>query len=146
MCKHSRLSNIFHNMKARCYVPNNRGYMNYGGRGITLCKEWADSSKSGKGNRTRGYIAFKQWALVNGYKDKLTIDRIDVNKGYSPDNCRWVDTRTQNNNRRNNFYITYQGRVQSLADWCREFHLNYEKTFRRIHDLHWSLTRAFETN
>ena len=119
MGKHSRLSNIFHNMKKRCYCVSNKDYMNYGGRGIALCKEWADNSKSGKGNCTRGYIAFKQWALANGYEDKLTIDRLDVDKDYSPDNCRWVDMCTQGNNRRTNFYIAYQGRVQSLANWCR---------------------------
>ena len=145
MSKHSRLCNIFHNMKKRCYNVNDKDYMNYGARGITLCAEWANTSKSSIGNCSKGYIAFKQWALSNGYEDGLTIDRIDVDKSYSPSNCRWVDMNTQENNRRNNFYITYQGKSKSLAYWCRELNINYERTFRRIHDLLWSVERAFES-
>lgn len=146
MSKHSRLSNIFNNMKKRCYNINNKDYVNYGARGITICKEWTDNTKSGKGNCTKGFLAFKQWALSHGYSDNLTLDRVNVAEDYSPSNCRWVSMRAQGNNRRNNFYITYQGKSQSLADWCRELNLNYERTFRRIHDLHWSIELAFETD
>lgn len=145
MSKHSRLSNIFHNMKKRCYCSNSKDFYNYGARGITICKEWLNNEKSSLGNCSIGFLAFQEWALNNGYKEDLTLDRIDVNKGYSPDNCQWVTKRVQSNNRRNNFYIEYNGKMQSVSDWCRELKLNYEKIYRRLHDSGWSIQKAFET-
>lgn len=145
MGKHSRLSNIFHNMKKRCYCSNSKDFYNYGARGITISKEWLNDEKAGFGNCTKGFLAFQNWALANGYEEDLTLDRIDVNKGYSPDNCRWVTKRAQSNNRRNNFYVHYRGIIQSLADWCKELNLNYEKIYRRLHDSNWSVEKAFET-
>lgn len=145
MGKHSKLSNIFHNMKARCCVPHNKDYKNYGARNIGICDEWLNTEKSGTSNCSKGFIAFKNWALNNGYADNLTLDRIDVNKGYSPDNRCWITRRAQNNNRRNNFYIHYRGIIQSLADWCKELNLNYEITYRRLHVSNWSVEKAFET-
>lgn len=116
MGKHSRLSNIFNNMKKRCYNINNNDCVNYGARGITVCEEWMDNTKACKGNCTKGFIAFKLWALSHGYSDNLTLDRINTDKAYSPSNCCWVSMRVQGNNRRDNFYITYKSKSQSLAD------------------------------
>ena len=145
MGKHSRLSNIFHNMRKRCYYINSKDYCNYGAKGITICAEWLNTEKAGINNCTKGFMAFKEWAIANGYNDNLTLDRIDVNGDYSPSNCRWVTKQVQENNRRNNFFITYKGKTQSLSDWCRELGLNYEKIYRRLHDSGWSVTRAFES-
>lgn len=143
---HSRLSEIFRSMKKRCYNIKSIQYEYYGGRGIKLCDEWNDRTIiriSGIGY-TKGFLAFKKWALENGYQDNLSIDRIDVNKNYEPSNCRWVTKQSQANNRRNNKYITYKGKTQSLADWCRELRIKYTTIQDRL-ELGWSIEKAFET-
>ena len=101
----TRLYEIWYNMRQRCTNPNLKCYKNYGGRGITLCEEWKD------------YQNFSNWAKSNGYTEELTLDRIDSNKNYCPENCRWVSQLIQQNNRTNNHYITYNNKTQSMADW-----------------------------
>lgn len=85
-----RLESIYHGMKQRCYYQKHKAYKNYGGRGITVCEEWKNSSK-----------AFFEWALANGYEEHLTLDRIENDGNYEPSNCRWVSQREQCNNKRN---------------------------------------------
>lgn len=103
-----RLYNIWHAMLGRCYKSDNPSYDSYGGRGIQVCVAWRSN-----------YDAFESWAHANGYSDTLTLDRKDVNQGYTPENCRWVDRKTQNNNKRNTMYVEYLGEewpVGLLAD------------------------------
>lgn len=143
---YNRLNDIFRNIKRRCYNPNNKQFKDYGGRGVKLCKEWADSEMVNLGKRGRvskGWLAFQEWSLNNGYSDNLTIDRIDNNKDYSPANCRWVSRKIQQNNKRNNRYITYRGKKQTLAQWCEELQLNYSTTYYRLSVMHLSVEEAF---
>lgn len=124
-------------MKQRCYNRNSSDYKYYGGRNISVCAEWLDTKS--------GWLSFEKWALDNGYADNLTIDRIDVNKGYSPDNCQWVSMKEQANNTTRNHLITYKGKTQSLSKWADELGLRYELIKKRINQLHWSPEKALET-
>ena len=101
-----RLYKIWSSMKARCLNPNIAAYPRYGGRGIKICDEWLNS-----------YTAFRTWALSNGYNDTLSIDRIDNDKGYSPENCRWADRVTQQNNRSFNHKVTFNNETHTFAEW-----------------------------
>jgi hypothetical protein len=102
----NRLFRIWAGIKQRCYNPNVRNYKRYGARGITMCDEWLDS-----------FLTFQKWALENGYSDNLSIDRIDNNGNYCPENCRWTSTKKQNNNRGTTVFITYKGETHSVAEW-----------------------------
>lgn len=107
--KRERLYRIFIAIKTRCNNPNAKNYHDYGGRGITVCDEWVHN-----------YPAFKEWALAHGYSDDLSIDRVNNEEGYTPENCRWATRIQQNNNRRNVKKYTFRGKTQSLSDWSRE--------------------------
>lgn len=108
-----RLIIIRHSMYCRCYYPTTNGYQRYGGRGIKMCDEWIKNPDS-----------FYDWSINNGYKEGLTIDRIDVNGNYEPSNCRWVTKELQDNNRRTNRKITYKGETKTLSQWSREYNIN----------------------
>ena len=133
-----RLRRIWNGMISRCYSPNNPQYADYGGRGITVCDEW--SRKKGK-----GYLSFKKWAFDNGYNEDLTIDRIDNDGGYSPENCRWADDFQQANNRRGNHLLEYNGEVDTMANWARRVGLDYFVIAARINRLGWSAEKALST-
>ena len=102
----TKLFAVWNAMKQRCYNPNNRSYKNYGGRGITVCQEWKED-----------FQTFYDWAIANGYKKGLEIDRIDVNGNYEPDNCRWTNSKKNNNNRRNNVKIKIGREEHTVAEW-----------------------------
>lgn len=99
----SRIYSIYYNMKRRCNNQNDKRFADYGGRGIKICEEWTDS-----------FPAFLEWSLSNGYTENSSIDRIDNEKGYSPDNCRWTTMEEQRNNRRNTISIELFGKKMSL--------------------------------
>lgn len=95
-------------MHDRCYNPNNPNYHRYGGRGITVCDEWVSEFEN-----------FYSWAIKTGYSELLTIDRIDNNKGYAPNNCRWVTIAEQQRNKRSNYYIECEGTKHTITEWSR---------------------------
>jgi hypothetical protein len=96
-------------MKERCNNPHNKCYGIYGARGIKVCKEWSDS-----------FASFNEWAIANGYQEGLTIDRIDTNGNYCPENCRWVTTAQQNRNYSRNHFLTYNGETLCLKDMAEK--------------------------
>lgn len=103
----TRLYIIWSNMKDRTIRKTCTPYKYYGERGIKVCNEWLN------------YEVFKEWALSHGYSDELTIDRIDVNGNYCPENCRWATLETQANNTRRNHFITYKGETHTIAEWSK---------------------------
>lgn len=115
----TRIYRIWAGMKSRCNNPKDDDYKNYGGRGITVCEDWDNS-----------FEPFHTWAISAGYRDDLTIDRIDNNKGYCPENCRWATRKEQNRNFRPNHLVTINGETKCLASWADELGINYE-TFRQ---------------
>src|SRR4030067_1015352 len=116
----SKLHGVWNSMLQRCNNPNTEAYKNYGGRGIRVCEEWKE------------YENFRSWSLSNEYNETLTLDRRHVNKDYCPENCRWVDWETQQNNRRNNKLIHYKGKAQTLRQWSKDLCMDYEILRKRI--------------
>lgn len=109
----NRLYRIWHNMKSRCYLETFTRYKYYGARGITVCEEWRNS-----------FLAFSNWAMANGYRDDLQIDRIDNDGNYEPSNCRWVTKMKQESNKSTNVYVSYQGEKKTVAEWARFFNMD----------------------
>lgn len=134
----SRLYKCWQDMKARCCYEGDFNYKNYGGRGIKVCEEW-----------TTSYLKFKDWALSNGYSDELTLDRIDVNGNYFPQNCRWVDAETQQNNRRDNVYVNYNGERLTLMQFANKYTIpkgiSYKTLWYRFSMLKWDLHKCLST-
>ncbi len=109
-CKHGlsreKIYSIWSDMKSRCKNPKNRNYKNYGGRGISICEDWNNP------------CVFFEWAFSHGYKDGLSIDRIDNEKDYSPDNCRWATHKQQARNTRRNRLLTFKGETRCISEWA----------------------------
>ena len=129
----TRLFNIWKNMKARCYNPKNEKYVIYGERGITVCEEWIHD-----------FEKFRDWALSHGYQEHLTIDRIDVNGDYCPENCRWGTALQQARNKQHNHLITYKNETKTLSEWAEQFHVDHRTISRRL-KVGWSIKEALET-
>ena len=122
--EYKRLKNIFSHMKQRCYNKNNPKYKTYGGNGIYICEEWMDSKT--------GFRSFFDWSLKKGYKQNLTIDRIDYTREYSPSNCRWATQSEQQNNKSSNIWITYKGTRMTLMQFSKKYNIPYETLSQRI--------------
>lgn len=108
----TRIYRIHKGMMQRCYYKNKPDYHNYGGRGIEVCKDWKDVSK------------FSKWAFSNGYKENLTIDRIDSNKNYTPENCQWITLGENSSKKRTTKYLTHEGKTLNLKQWSLELGLH----------------------
>ncbi len=130
--RHTRLYNIYMQMKKRCYNKNSPRYYDYGGRGIAVCDEWLND-----------FMNFYHWSMDHGYRDELTIDRIDNDKGYSPGNCQFIDKKAQNKNRRSSINITFNNETRCLKDWCERLGLKYITTRWRIQH-GWPIEKAFK--
>ncbi|MBE6943840.1 MAG: hypothetical protein E7453_06220 [Ruminococcaceae bacterium] len=126
----TRLYLIWTNMKQRCLNENDSDFHRYGGRGITIYDRW-----------TQDFEVFYNWAITNGYREDLSIDRIDNDMGYFPDNCRWVSKKVQNSNKSNNIFITISGQTKTLSDWCRQYNCEYDTVRSRIR-IGWSVEEA----
>lgn len=120
---YTRLNKIYDAMKRRCFNHNHIYYNNYGGRGITICDEWLGRN---------GFVNFYSWATNNGYKDNLSIDRIDNNKNYSPENCKWSTTMEQQHNKRNNVKYHYNNEYLTAPELARKYNISLSTLNHRI--------------
>ena len=120
MCR-TRLYHIWNGMKQRCQNPKTISYRYYGGKGITVCKEWDNSFK-----------AFYDWAIANKYSDGLTIDRIDINGNYEPSNCQWATNKEQQNKTSYNKIYTYKGKTQTITQWAESTGISRNMLYKRL--------------
>lgn len=117
-------------MKQRCLNPSRNDYINYGAKGISICDEWLEFS------------LFAEWAYDCGYHDTLTLDRIDPYGNYEPTNCRWVNLKTQENNRRNNVRLTFHGETHTRQERSEITGIKYTTIRNRIYNLKWPIEKA----
>jgi len=132
-CSGTRIYRIWAGIIQRCY--NNTKdceWKKYGGRGISMCNDWRD------------FCNFNEWALANGYNDELTIDRIDNNGNYEPSNCRWATVYEQNNNRRTNKIISFNGVTGTVREFADKYRLKYSCLYARL-KLGWDIESALIT-
>lgn len=136
-----KLYYIWSGAKQRCTNKKSKFFKDYGGRGIKVCEEW--------NNEENGFLNFYNWAIENGYTEngdyrQYTLDRIDVNGNYEPDNCRWVSQKIQNNNRRSNRIIEYNGEKHTITEWCQIKNITRSTFYHRI-ARGWSLEKTLIT-
>lgn len=126
----TRLYGVWGHMIQRCTNEHDPKYKDYGKRGISVCKEWRND-----------FLNFYNWAMDNGYADNLTIDRIDVNGNYEPDNCRWATPKVQANNTRRNLKYEYNGEKLTLSQWSEKTGIPYKTLHRRLKN-GWSVEKT----
>lgn len=130
---HEAWYGTYKTMMQRCYMSSAGSYIYYGARGISVCEEWHDIEQ------------FKAWVESSGYQPGLSLDRIDSNGDYCPDNCRWATAREQANNRRTNVPFVIRGEKRTLAELAEQFGINRHTLWDRVHRRGWSLDRALYT-
>lgn len=123
----TRLYEIWRQMHCRCYGENTKAYKHYGGRGISVCKEWKE------------FEQFKEWALSSGYQDNLTIDRINVNGDYCPENCRWATVKEQANNRRSCHVVQFNGEKHTISEWADIYKVDQRRLYDRLSRYGWDI-------
>lgn len=131
--RHSKLYDIWDGMKQRCFNAKNKGYKYYGGRNITMCDEWKND-----------FAKFREWANSNGYKEGLSIERIDVNKNYEPSNCCWIQKNEQSKNKTNSIRVDYNNKIYTLNELCKEFNIDYDRLFYRLIVAKWDIETALK--
>lgn len=133
----TRVYNVYHGMMERCYNPKHKSFKNYGGRGIKVCEAW------------HNFNNFMKWAYSTGLDEdapigKCTLDRIDPNGNYCPENCRWTDMIVQSNNKRNNRLFEINGITKTLSEWCREYNADVYNVHQRL-KYGWDIIDALTT-
>lgn len=130
----SKIYNTWTHVKDRCLNPNNKYYSYYGGRGITICERWLDFDNfhADLGDPTED-------------KERISLDRIDNNGNYEPGNCRWVNQKVQNNNKRNSKFFTYEGETHTLPEWAEKVNMSYGQLRQRIYQRGWDFEKAITT-
>lgn len=131
--RHKRIYNIWRDMWQRCTNKNNNRYKNYGARGISVCDEWKDPK------------AFADWAFQSGYSENLTLDRVDNNGNYCPQNCKWSTYTEQNNNRTTNVFFEFNGERHTCAEWSRITGISAALIWARINLRGWSIEKTLTT-
>ena len=119
-------------MKVRCLNKNNKSYRDYGGRGISVCSEWQES-----------FSSFYEWSINNGYKENLTLDRINFNGNYAPDNCKWSTLKEQMNNTRKNIFLEYDGDTKTVKEWAETLGVSQYTLYSRVKK-GWSIADIIE--
>ena len=128
-----RIHRTWQNMIWRCYRKEHASYKYYGDRGITVCDEW------------QKFEPFYKWALANGYKNNLTIDRVNVNGNYEPSNCRWATPKQQANNKRTSRKITFNGETKTISEWAEILGISSQAMTERLNSPYWSVEAALTT-
>lgn len=128
--RYKNVYDIWRMMKKRCFDKNAKEYVNYGKRGITICPTWLE------------YKSFLTWALENGYKKGLSIERIDNNGNYCPENCKWISLAKQARNKRNNRLLTYNGETKCMAEWAEIVGIKQDVIKDRLNRYNWTVEEA----
>lgn len=119
--EHRKLFAVYRNIIKRCYDKEFKQYKDYGGRGIIMCDEWL-----------KDFEKFYSWAINNGYREDLSIDRINNNGNYEPNNCRWATIEEQSNNKRSCVYVEYNNEKHTIKEWSKITGISYQTLHHRI--------------
>lgn len=129
----TRLYNIWQQMKQRCYNEKSISFIYYGQKNITICNEWKYD-----------YLNFRNWAMNNGYKENLTLDRIDTKGNYCPENCRWISNAKQQRNKNNNRFLTFKNKTLCVAEWSEKTGIKSQTIYQRLRR-NWTIERTLTT-